>query len=296
MPVRRVAADSRAAGLVPVGEESGDPWPRRWAARLELGYARAATGTVPVLRRHCGPLRSLRHRIDPTGLLEQVLVHPPGGIAGGDELEYVLDLGRGSDVQLTSVGAAKWYQGSGRAARQSLLATLAPGARLAWLPLENILYSGASATIEARFELAGDATLFCADVVCLGRPECAERFDEGCWSQRTDVVRDGRLIWCERVHFEAQSVLADSPAGLAGCPVVGTILYAGAPLPTALHATVRGLTVDGYASATQLPDVWLARYLGSSTESAQRWLRAVRALVHPHTHGYAAREPRIWST
>ncbi len=251
---------------------------------------------MPVLRRHQGPLRVLRYRVDGAGLLEEVLVHPPGGIAGGDRLEYALNLGARSDVLVTSVGATKWYRAGVRTAYQTLDATVEAGARLAWLPLENILYAGARPVISTRFRLGEDATLFYADVVCLGRPACGEQFDDGCWRQCTEMERDGRLIWLEQVHFEARSIMASSPAGLAGHPVVGTVVYAGPPLPEALHASVRGLRVRGYASATQLPDVWVARYLGESTEDAQRWVREVRAAVHPHSHGRAVYEPRIWST
>ena len=144
--------------------------------------------------------------------------------------------------------------------------------------------------------LDGEATLFYGDVVCLGRPACGEAYSAGHWRQRTEIERDGRLLWCERVVLHAGGAMAASPAGLAGRCVVGTVVYAGAPLPASLHATVLALTVDGTASAAQLPEVWLARFLGDSTEAAQRWLRSVRAILHPHTHEGDARDPRIWVT
>ena len=150
--------------------------------------------------------------------------------------------------------------------------------------------------LSARFDLHGGARLFYGDVVCLGRPACAERYATGSWRQRTEIARDGRLIWCERVVLHADGVLSMSPAGLAGHTVVGTAVWAGPALPPALHAAVLALTVDGEAAAAQLPDVWLARYLGDSAESAQRWLRAVRELTHPHTHDGEAQSPRIWAT
>ena len=279
-----------AGEALPLGLREG------WAATLDLGYALRDGATVPVLRRHAGPLRVLRYSRDEAGACEQVLVHPPGGIAGGDRLCLEFDLAAGSDVLVTSVGAGKWYRGFGRAATQRVTARLGPRARLAWLPLENILFSGAEATLSARFCLAPEATLFYADVVCLGRPAAGERFTEGHWRQCTEIERDGRLLWCERTLLPGGSALMTAPAGLAGHPVLGTVVYAGPPLPAALHAAVRALNVDGVACASQLPEVWVGRFLGDRAEEAQRWIRNVRSLVHEHTHGRQAREPRIWAT
>ena len=273
-----------------------DALPSGWAAALELGYARDGDRTVPCHRRHHGPLRVLRHAINDRGACEHVLVHPPGGVAGGDQLHFSIELAERCDVLLTSVGAAKWYNGFGRAAGQDVVARLAPGARLAWLPLENILFDGARVELRARFALTGDATLLYGDVVCLGRPASGDGFATGWWRQCTEIERDGRLIWCERVVMPAASALVTAPAGLHGHRVVGTVVYAGPPVPAPLHAAVLALNVDGKSAAAQLPDVWLGRFVGDSSEAAQRWLRAVRALLHPHTHDGEARDPRIWVT
>jgi len=273
-----------------------DALPSSWEALLELGYARDGDRTVPSRRRHQGPLRVLRHSFGERGACEHVLVHPPGGVAGGDRLRFSIDLGERSDVLLTTIGAAKWYNGFGRTAGQHVLATVANGARLAWLPLENILFDGARVELRARFALTGDATLFYGDVVCLGRPACGEDFASGHWRQCTEIERDGRLIWCEHVVMPAAGALATAPAGLGGRRVVGTVVYAGPAVPTPLHAAVLALNVDGMAAAAQLPDVWLARFVGDSSEAAQHWLRTVRSLLHPHTHGCEARDPRIWVT
>lgn len=267
-----------------------------WNASLELGYEVQGGRTRPAHRRHCGPLRVLRHENDPAGALTHVIVHPPGGVAGGDSLAVDLALAAHSEVLVTSVGAGKWYRGFGRDAHQRIEARVAHGARLAWLPLENILYCGARASMDARFVLQGDATLLYGDVVCFGRPAADERFTEGFWRQRTEMERDGRLLWCERALVHADGAGLHAPAGLAGHCVAGTLVYAGPPLPEALHERARALTVEGRSGVAQLPDVWLARFVGDSAQAAQQWLRALRTLISPHTHGRVVADPRIWST
>ena len=267
-----------------------------WRASLELGYTVTGGRTVPRHRRHSGPLRVLRYAQGESGSLEHVIVHPPGGIAGGDRLHLDIALDAGAEVLLTTVGATKWYDGFGRGAGQRLEAQVAAGGRLAWLPLENIFYAGADVAIDSRFLLTSDATLFYADVLCFGRPASAQPFDAGRLRQRTEVVRDGRLIWCEHLGLDAASGILDTPAGLAGHTVTATVAWAGPAVPAPLHDAVRALTVRGSAACAQLPDIWLGRFLGDSAEDAHHWVRELRAMLHEHTHGRAARTPRIWFT
>ena len=59
-----------------------------WHAALELGYARVDNTTRPVLRRHLGPLRVQKHLYaEGPEVCQHIIVHPPGGIAGGDRLD-----------------------------------------------------------------------------------------------------------------------------------------------------------------------------------------------------------------
>ncbi|BBH12622.1 urease accessory protein UreD [Chromobacterium haemolyticum] len=277
--------DSAAIGLPPP-----------WAAELELAYQRRGGRTIPVRRRHCGPLRVQRHFIDAAGQCQHIIVHPPGGMAGGDSLNLAVSLEEGADALLTSPGAAKWYDGFGRPASQRLELSLAPGARLEWLPLETILFAGAEVSLQGRVRLQGDAALLYGDVLCLGRPACGERFDRGRWRQSLDIERDGRLIWCERAALAGGDRMLDAAAGMGGQTVAGLLLWAGPALPAALHQAILELPLTGRAAASQLPDVWLVRFIGDSAEAAHHWLRRARRLLYPFTHGRAAQEPRIWAT
>ncbi|EEG08640.1 urease accessory protein UreD [Pseudogulbenkiania ferrooxidans] len=267
-----------------------------WHAALELGYARLPGRTIPVRRRHVGPLRVQKHFVDATGVCQHIIVHPPGGIAGGDRLSIDVSLEEGADVLITSPGAAKWYDGFGRSASQSVTLALADGARLEWLPQETILYAGADVRLDSRIKLHGDASLLLGDVVCLGRPACGEHFDRGQWQQLAEIERNGRLIWCEHAVLPGASPLLASPVGLAGHSVVATLVWAGPALPDELHQAALEVDTPGRAAATQLPEVWLARFIGDSAEDAHHWLRHLRALLHPFTHGRPAQSPRIWAT
>lgn len=268
----------------------------RWQASLALAYASRDGRTVPTLRRHQGPLRVQKHfHPEGPGVCHHILVHPPGGIAGGDALRLEVDVGAGAHALVTSPGAAKWYRGSGEATQDTVL-RVGDGAVLEWLPQEAILYAGARCAIRNRMELLGAARLVFADVVCLGRPGSDERFDSGRWRQHGELFRDGRLLWCEETSLQGGDALLDHAAGMGGATVTGSLLWAGDPLPAALHEACLAIPVNGRAAATQLPAVWTARCLCPSVEDAWRWLRAVWALLRPVMLALAAAPPRIWAT
>jgi urease accessory protein len=269
-----------------------------WTAKLELSYERRYQGaTVPALRRHFGPLR-VQKSFYPEGedCCHQIIVHPPGGIAGGDRLSIAVELGDGAHVLLTSPGAAKWYRAYGRPAYQTLDFKVGQGAVLEWLPQETILFDGATPELTSTIELAADARLIFADVVCLGRPAAGERFSEGCWRQRTRLLQQGKLIWTEPVELAGGDPLLNSRTGLAGHNVVGTLLWAGPALPTELHQACRAIPVLGYGAVSQLPDVWVARYIGDSAEAAHAYFRELWRLIRPVALGRPAVAPRIWNT
>ena len=79
-----------------------------WHAELELGYGRFGDSTRPTLRRHFGPLRVQKHLYaEGPEVCQHIIVHPPGGIAGGDRLNICASVGPDAWAQLTSPGAAK---------------------------------------------------------------------------------------------------------------------------------------------------------------------------------------------
>lgn len=270
-----------------------------WHAELELGYARQDECTRPVQRRHLGPLRVQKHLYaEGPEVCQHIIVHPPGGIAGGDRLDIRASVGEHAWAQLTSPGAAKWYRAAGPA-YQNLELRVAAGATLEWLPQETIVYSAAQAELSTRIELEGDARLFYWDIVALGRPHAGERFAAGHFQSRLDVRRDGRPLWHERQRITGGDGLLDSPIGLGGRPVFATLLASG-EIDSALLERCRELPRPaGHAvrgDLTQLPGLLVARCLADEALHARAWLIAQWRLLRPALLGRAAVPPRIWST
>jgi urease accessory protein len=270
-----------------------------WQAELELAYGCDGVTTRPTLRRHKGPLRVQKHLYaEGPQVCQHIIVHPPGGIAGGDRLDISVTVGANAWAQLTSPGAAKWYR-AGAPAYQHLSLRVAAGATLEWLPQEAIIYSAAQAELSTEIDLEGDAKLLYWDVVALGRPASDERFDAGHFLAQLNVRRDGQLIWHERQHLDGGDGLLDSPIGLDGKPVFATLLITGEintellehcrSLPHPISGAVRG-------NLTQLPGLLVARCLASEALHARAWLIELWRLLRPALLGRDAVPPRIWST
>jgi len=271
------------------------PFTPHWQAELELGYTRIGDATRPVLRRHSGPLRVQKH-LYPEGpeVCQHIIVHPPGGIAGGDRLDISVTLGPGAWAQLTSPGAAKWYRAASPAF-QDLQLRVEAGATLEWLPQETIVYSAAQAELNTRIELHGDAQLFYWDIVALGRPAAGERFDAGHFQARLDIRRDDRLIWHERQRIAGADALLDSPIGLDGRSVFATLIASG-ELDADLLERCRELPSRVRGDLTQLPGLIVARCLADEALHARAWLIDLWRLLRPELLGREAVPPRIWST
>jgi len=271
-----------------------------WRANLDLRFARRGAATVLTQRRHDGPLR-VQKALYPEGdaVCHAILLHPPAGIAGGDELAIGVAVEAQAHALLTTPGAGKWYRSAAPWASQTVKLDVAPGAVLEWLPQETIFFAGCRAAMHHCITLAEGARYLGWDVWCLGRTASGERFDQGEWRVATDIHLAGTPLWIEQGHLSGGSPFLESPAGLAGRSVCATLLAAGADIAPALLAACRALRpveTDALHSITVLPRLLVARYLGHSSEAARAWFIELWRLLRPVLTGCEVQLPRIWST
>jgi urease accessory protein len=272
-----------------------EPLVSSWKASLSLGYSFLDGRTVLSEKRHDGPL-VVQKPLYPEGgeVCHTIVVHPPGGIAGGDELSLEARMAERAATLLTTPGAAKWYRSSGPWAKQTLRFDVR--GTLEWLPLETIVFDGALAQSALEVDLSAGASFIGWDLVCLGRTGSGERFGRGSYRSSISVRREGRLLWLERGRIDGGGRLLDSPAGLAGNPVYGTLFAACPQLDKRILEALRTEPDSGRGAVTQLPGILLARYLGDSSEAARRYFIALWRILRPALTGREAIEPRIWHT
>lgn len=274
-----------------------------WHARLRLDYALRADRTVARFE-HQGPLRVLQSLYpEGPGVCHNVLVHPPGGLVGGDTLDIALRMAADAHALVTTPGATRFYRSLGEAARQRVQLTLAPGARLEWLPLEALCYSGCLAENHLSMALDPGAELIGWDLTALGLPQAGQPFVQGQLRQHLEVPG----LWLERAHIDAQDLLLlDSPLGLAGHRCLAMLFFvAGQPLEPArselalelARALMKDHALRATAGVTQPNDRMLVlRVLAPMVEPAMELLRAVWQSWRLHLWQRQAALPRIWAT
>jgi urease accessory protein len=276
-----------------------------WHARLALAVRLDDHRRCVVFAAHEGPLRVLKTLYpEGDGIAHQVLVHPPGGIVGGDRLDITLDLQPHAHAVLTTPGATRFYRSAGGTGAQHVHATLGGGARLEWLPLESIAHSGCIAQNRAQFELANDAEMIGWDLLALGLPAAGEVFAAGRFAQHLELPG----VWLERgVIDSADTRLLQSPLGLAGRSTLLTLWFAcGQPMTSArvdalleaarecMHAHDAADVVAGVTALQQR--VIVLRALAHRVEPAMALAQAVRAAWRATAWQLEATTPRVWRT
>jgi urease accessory protein len=290
-----------------------------WLGHLQLTYRLDTHGTDGAPRtvahdRHSGPLRVLQ-RLYPEGdaICHHVLVHPPGGIVGGDELRIDADLGPGTHALITTPGATRFYRSNGATAMQDVNLRLAEGARLEWLPLETIAYDGCLAHNRIHVSLAPGAEMIGGDILALGLPAADQAWQRGVYRQHVEIAD----TWLDHATIRADdTTLLDSALGWAGRRVMATLWFACA---AALAEARRSSLIDVARSLIEVnqppspqdapqpplliagvsaPDKRLVvlRILGHRVEPVQMLVRAIRLEWRALAWSVGRHDPRIWGT
>jgi urease accessory protein len=279
-----------------------------WSAALELEFEADRGATRLARRAHRGPF-VVQRPFFPEGkeVCHVYLLHPPGGLVGGDELRLDLRVGASARALVTTPAAGKAYRTKGPTARQSHALVVEEGGSLEWLPQEMIIYDGASVELETRVDLAPGARFFAAETLCFGLPARGEPFARGSCRQSFDLRRDGAPIFIERGRFDGGAPAAAAPWGLGGATVLSLVMASPAPGPAVideLRALAAAATADAAAPAVDRAavtvlggnEVLVVRHLGGLAERARAFVHAVWRIVRPELLGRAAVAPRIWST
>ena len=285
-----------AAGPSAAAEERAGP-ASGWRGPLALEYRSRGGRTVLTRRRHQGPLL-VQRTFHPEGApCHSYLIHPPGGVAGGDRLVLDATLHPGSHALLTTPAAAKFYRTDGPLAHQTQTFSVGPGATLEFLPMETILHGGSRVHLDNRFDLAPDAVLCTWDLLCLGRPGSGDTYTGGRCRQDLRVHRDGAPILHERLDLVHGEPLLDRPWGLDGHTTVGTLIAVPAPEGTVarVREALEGCGVARFG-VTAVGEAVVVRCLANGAEAGRACMeRAWAALREPVT-GRPPCPPRIWKT
>lgn len=273
-----------------------------WRADLKLDYTLESQRTVARYL-HQGPLRILQS-LYPEGdqICHNVLVHPPGGLVGGDTLDIQVNVAEGAHALVSTPSATRFYKSGGQAALQQVTATLAPGARLEWLPLEAIAYNDCEATNRAIFNLTPTAELMAWDVTALGLPSSDMAFTKGHFQQHLEIPG----VWLERGNLRGDDTRwLNSPLGLAGQKCLASLVFASGhniePQRAAQALEAAREVLEAHPLRLQAgitcahPQVIVLRVMSPLVEPSMDLLKQVWAVWRHTLWALPSTPPRIWS-
>ena len=273
-----------------------------WHAQLDLDY-RLEEGRTVARHQHSGPLRILQSLYpENTAVCHNVLVHPPGGLVGGDTLDITVHSQPGSHGLITTPGATRFYRSEGPVALQRTQIHMAESSRLEWLPLEALCYSACQAENRLTLHLEPGAEVMAWDVTALGLPQAQLPFVSGRFCQHLELPE----VWLERgVIAASDHRLLNSPTGLAGMGCMASLFIAsGSALEKALRQRLLDVARDVLAQHELAPtsgatcpngQVVLVRILAPLVEPAMHLLRQIRNEWRKELWALPPVSPRIWS-
>ena len=253
------------------------------------------------------------------------LLHPPGGVVGGDCLHVDLQISTNAHALLTTPAATKFYRSAGPTATQTQTFQLEDNATLEWLPQESLFFNGCQMKGSTRVYLGENARYIGWETSCLGQPVSQVPFVTGTVDQRQEIYQ--RLqgqetpepLVLERNLWSAGTPALQARWGLNGSAVMGT-LFATPFDNDQLQATRLQLVRRGalatpseqpakhdYSTQQSGPDetfgeltlvngVLVARVLASGAEPARHWMQSVWEEIRPLVLGRTASPPAIWRT
>jgi urease accessory protein len=277
--------------------------PTGWAATLELDFASrgpasshgASNSQTFVARRsHHGPLLIQRPFYPEGPVCHAYIVHPPGGIVGGDHLNLTVRCAPGSHALLTTPAATKFYRSAGRTAVQTQHLHL-DRATLEWLPQETILYPQASAQITTRVQLCAHSRFIGWEIVCYGRPASGLAYVEGDASQDFELWIDDLPLLIDRLRLDGASAPMRAAYGLAGRPVLATLFAY--PATESLLELLRSNDSPTVSFAASCVDgALVVRAVGGQVDRVRAVMENAWRQLRPRVIGCEPVAPRIWAT
>jgi urease accessory protein len=264
-----------------------------WQAALQLGFAQSHGKTLLVKRQHLGPLTVQRPFYPEGGTCHVYLLHPPGGIVGGDELSITVNADEASHALITTPAAGKFYRSVGAKAIQNVSIKVAKDAIVEWLPQETIIYEGAQLRSGVTVKMDLGAGFIGWEILSLGRPACAEGFDVGAVDMHWQIYYQDRPLLLERLHLDAKAFAARW--GLRGLSACGSF-FAYPASAESLAAIQQLIGNTAGRGVTRLDDLLVCRASDDRTDKVRRFFEQVWAIMRLDIAGRSASPPRIWAT
>ncbi len=273
-----------------------------WYAQLDLTFEQRSSRTVLTNKQHSGPLVVQKPFYPEGNVCHVYVIHPPGGVVGGDTLAINITNREQSHALITTPAANKFYRSGGPFARLTQHLTVEANASLEWLPQETILFDGSAVHGLTHIKLHDNSRFIGWEITCLGRPASGESFARGLFRQRLELYKYDEPLFIERALLEGGHAVLQAAWGLQSFTVTATMVTypANKALLELARATLGEHAIlnrnEALCSATLVDEVLVCRYLGRHAEHAKKVFTSVWSVIRPAFLNREACAPRIWNT
>jgi urease accessory protein len=224
----------------------------RAMGRIALSVT-AASGQSRRARVHeAGSLRVRFPNTADAAQLDAVMVNTAGGMAGGDRFDIKVDVGANARLCLTSAAAEKVYRSLGPNTQVSVKLAAGPGATLAWLPQETILFDWARLRRTIDLDLDRGASVLLAEAIVFGRAAMGEAVTHGHVFDRWRVRVGGELVFAETTRLDGEIArrLSETAIAAGGAAIASVLKLPGdEAAATSIRAMQQNFTGDVGVSA-----------------------------------------------
>lgn len=273
------------------GRSFNEIYAHGWLATMRLGFRPQGRKTVLYHRCHSGPLMVQRPFYPEGEICHVYVLHPPGGLVGGDQLAVEIHLEREARALITTPGATKFYRSAGLSAVLRQQFYLKAQSSLEWLPQDNLFFPDVQAKLYTHFHLEEGAKLFAWENLCLGLPVMNKSLNRGTLVTQLQIWQAGMPLLHEHLR-----IINGDLSILANYPLVATLVVA--PANSRLLQLARKVTEyqPTAAGATLLDTLLVVRILSHNNLHMQTVLRRLWRILRPEVIGRISCPPRIWST
>ena len=275
---------------------------RSWRGSICIETRRERGSTRLSALQHEGPLRIQRPFSQDDGSCHIYLIHPPGGVVGGDALFVEFEGHENTNTLITSSAASKFYSCEAGLPKQHISQNLTvnKGSLLEWVPHENIFFEGSKTQLHNKIMMSNESRFFGWEIMVLGRLESDKTSFGGTLRSATTITKNDRLI--HRDFFEYSPGMDRCSWGLNGQRVIGSLIATSAYIEdeefARLFSDIKKKLGSSSFGATRKKGLFLLRYLGSSVEECKNGFNAARDALHQSEalmFGCHGVRPRIWN-
>lgn len=270
-----------------------------WKGFLSFSFVDQNGRAVVKDKQHLGPLVLQRPYYQEINRPTVLVLHPPGGVAGGDQLELKVDYKPGSKGMISTPAATKFYRSENRLASQVQTIHLSEASEAEWLPQETLFFNRCKVRNSLIFELdSPNNKLIAWDIVGLGRPASDEGFEQGELIQSLELRIAEKIIFLDRLRLVPENGVLKSIAGLNSHTLFATVLFYrdNAESQKKLLEELQAIEWPLLVGVTLLGNLIVMRVLAGELDEIKSVLFRAWTIARPSILGLPVVKPRIWNT